>query len=372
MTTNFPTSIDSYSTKVDGVTNVMASHVNDLQDAMVAVQNHIQETFKRNLLACSLTHDESWQGGTTLSDLADDTYGPTLWNVLSTGSAPDITGEAGGSTDPFTRYFRCTFDAATVRAGIVQFLTAQQTAPWRGKVVSLSADLWGTNVSNLRMAVVVWTSTADSVTSDIVSSWAANPTLVANWAFIGTPADIAITSTRARKSVQNLTIPTNAVNIGVFIWTPDVEASGDLWNVARVKLEPGKTATEFVARDPGEELRLIEQFYEKSFALTTAPADGVANFNVMGAAPTTGLLQCNIFFKTRKRSTPTVTLYRGGQGATAGTWSYFAGGAWADPTSTAASGITTNGFYVEDAKAATFTAGNAHLMQGHYVADSRL
>jgi hypothetical protein len=380
MPSTFPGTVDSFSTKVDGPGNfIMASHVNDLQNAVVATETYLLEVadinakVEYNILPCSLTHDDSWQGGTTLSDIADDSYGPTLWTVLSTGSAPDVTGEAGGSIDPFTRAFRCTFDAASVQAGIVQFLTAQQTRPWRGQSVSLSADVWGTNVANIRMAVVVWTSTADALTSDIVATWGAgNPTLAANWAYIGTPASIAISGTRTRYSVENLTIPTNANNIAVFIWTPDVEASGDLWNVARVKLEPGATATAFVARDPADELRLIERLYEKSFAITTAPADGTVNYNIMGAAVTAGLLQCDVTFKTRKRSAPTVTLYRGNQGATAGTWSNFVGGAWADPTASAAQSVNTAGFYVENTKAATYTAGNAYLMMGHYVADSRL
>ena len=39
MPTNFPTNPDSYTTKVDGVDTVMAAHINDLQDAMMAVQD---------------------------------------------------------------------------------------------------------------------------------------------------------------------------------------------------------------------------------------------------------------------------------------------------------------------------------------------
>lgn len=41
MSTTFPTSIDSYSTKVDGVDDVLASHVNNLQDAVVAIETFI-------------------------------------------------------------------------------------------------------------------------------------------------------------------------------------------------------------------------------------------------------------------------------------------------------------------------------------------
>ena len=38
MPTNFPTNPDTYTTKVDGVDNVMAVHINDLQDATTAIE----------------------------------------------------------------------------------------------------------------------------------------------------------------------------------------------------------------------------------------------------------------------------------------------------------------------------------------------
>lgn len=41
MGTNFPTSLDSYSTKVDNVDNVMAAHINNVQDAVEALEAKI-------------------------------------------------------------------------------------------------------------------------------------------------------------------------------------------------------------------------------------------------------------------------------------------------------------------------------------------
>lgn len=38
MATNFPTSLDSYTTKTDNVDDVMASHINNVQDAIEALQ----------------------------------------------------------------------------------------------------------------------------------------------------------------------------------------------------------------------------------------------------------------------------------------------------------------------------------------------
>jgi hypothetical protein len=41
MASSFPGAIDSFTTKVDGVDDVMAAHVNDLQDAVVAIQTEL-------------------------------------------------------------------------------------------------------------------------------------------------------------------------------------------------------------------------------------------------------------------------------------------------------------------------------------------
>lgn len=319
MTTAFPQALDSYSTKVDGSDDVMAAHINDPQDAIVAIETYLRGArFDQNLLADSLTHEASWLAGTTFNDLTDDSYAGALWNILNdSGSfaAPDVAGVAGGGTDPFTRYMALTLDA-TAQIGICQFLTAQQTRALRGQVVSLSADLWGTGISNVRMAVAYWTGTGDAVTSDMVGTWAAgSPTLAANWAYIGTPADIAISTSRTRKAVQNLTVPTNANNLAVFIWLPAQEVSTDVLNVARVKLEPGAAATEFVARDPGEELRLISHFYTKSYAVGVAPGTNTLVNMAMAEAYSTSLASTNnAEFPVAMRTTPTITIY-----STAGT-----------------------------------------------------
>lgn len=218
-----------------------------------------------NLLADTLTHEASWLAGTTFNDLADDNYGPSLWNILNEANAPDVSGTAGGTNDPFTRYLTITLDGTT-QVGVVQFLSAERTKALRGKTVSLSADLWGTGIAAARMAVLIWTGTADAVTSDVVGTWGAgNPTLATNWNYIGTPAGITISSTRTRYSINNLLIPdttANINNVAVFIWTPSQEASTDVLNVARVKLEPGAVATDFTGRGQAAELREINNFVQ--------------------------------------------------------------------------------------------------------------
>lgn len=212
-----------------------------------------------NLLYHSLHHD-NWQEGTTFNDIADaTTYIGMMWLGLQNGQSPDITGSAGGSTDNYKRALTCTFDSASSQAGFVQFLSNEDTVGLRGKTVSVSADLWGTNISNLAMNVIVWTSTADSPTKDVVATWnnGSAHALATNWAFGKTSTAIAITTTKTRYSNNNISVPTNANNIAVFISTWDNEASGDLFNIANVQLEVGPVATAFVTMDDKEERKKV-------------------------------------------------------------------------------------------------------------------
>lgn len=202
--------------------------------------------YSKNLLYHSIMYAD-WTGA---NDVANDTYiNDTVWNHVNNGQAPDITAQAASSTDPLKQYLRCTFDSASSQAGIVQFLKSSDSVPYRGEKLSISADLWGTNITTLRMAVLEWQGTADAVTSDVVATWGAgDPTLAANWVYLGTPAAITITTGRARYEVENLTVGIGANNLALFIWTDAVEASGDLFNVARTQMERGPVATDFVAR----------------------------------------------------------------------------------------------------------------------------
>lgn len=300
MPTNFPGSLDTFTT---------LDH--SLSDAVVALETRARQNTD-NLLYDTLTHN-LWLAGTTFNDVTDDSYTATLWNALWNTNAPDISGQAGGASDPFVKYFRCTHDANS-QAGIVQFLEAEDTVPLRGKTLSLSADLWGTGVTSLRMAVLEWTSTADVVTSDVVGTWGTgNPTLAANWAYIGTPAAITITTTRTRYAVNNLIVGSSTNNLAVFIWTDAVEVNTDLWNVARVKLEVSNAATDFVPRPFTLEKYLINRFYAKTFAPDVAPAQSSASTTGAvygrGVVTTIGTIWGTWRPIPELRTTPSVTTY---------------------------------------------------------------
>lgn len=378
MTTSFPGALDSFSTKVDSVDYVLASHVNNIQDSIVAIQTEILTPVnggRPNLLYDTLTYD-LWLTGTT-NDFGDDQYlGGCLWNALQNGQAPTIQKVAAGSTDPFTHYLRVDFDSAASQAGIVQFLSAADSKRLRGKTVSISADLWGAAAgsTNMRMAVLEWAGTADTLTSDVVGTWATgNPTLAANWSYVGTPASIPITTTRTRCAVQNLTLSSTLNNLAVFIWTPDSEGSTEEFDVARVKLEIGSTATDFITQEFSKEFMSVQSFVETSYALGTTLgaasvlADGNNSAAFGRAATTTNLtvLGGGQFAVTKSRA-PTITLW-GYDGTISSVSNQLAGG----HVGTAAAGLAARGSIPSLTDAgAPYTIGNFYWFG--WLADARL
>jgi hypothetical protein len=93
------------------------------------------------------------------------------------------------------------------------------------------------------------------------------------------------------------------------------------FKMAQVKLQLGRKATGFKRRGHtiGEEVRMAQRFYEKSYALATDP----------GTATTTGVTQercsstnhlVSVWYKATKAKVPDVTLYNPSAANTTGTW----------------------------------------------------
>jgi len=112
VSSSYPDAIDSFTTKVDGVDSVLASHVNDLQDAVVAVETAIgaPPVFLTDVYSPIINGGmDIWQRGTSFATIADGTYGPDRWLYQKSGAMvhtlsqstdyPQIT--ANGATRKF-------------------------------------------------------------------------------------------------------------------------------------------------------------------------------------------------------------------------------------------------------------------------------
>lgn len=146
--------------------------------------------------------------------------------------------------------------------GIIQWLSAEDSAPLRGQVVSLSmkAGLTDVSLANFRMGIVQKTSgVADTIITDPINAWNAagtNPTLktvalgaTANQgdlSFANTPASISLGGGITSYKVENITISSSALNIGVMLWSDaTAQTAAAVWFLTDVQLERGSVSTAF-------------------------------------------------------------------------------------------------------------------------------
>jgi len=241
----------------------------------------------------------------------DDVYTLDRWNLISDGNdVLDVSQET--VTDLVGSNYAIKLDVETAkRGGIVQILEQKNTALLRGQTVSLSFKVKSANISALRAVVLTWAGTADTVTSDVVGTWAATPTWAANWTAENTPADLTVTSGWTTVKIEGIAIDSATVNnLAVAIWTPNEETIGDIVYISQAKLEIGSVSTPFVPLSFEEELRACQRYYEKSYNYGTVPGTditttdwGLVGFNTGSATSNQKLL--SFHFKVTKRINPT-------------------------------------------------------------------
>lgn len=76
MATNFPTALDSYTTKIDNVDDVLAAHINDIQDAIVATETKVgvDNSSNTSSIDYKLRNLPAQDGTTVISNLNADLW----------------------------------------------------------------------------------------------------------------------------------------------------------------------------------------------------------------------------------------------------------------------------------------------------------
>lgn len=137
-----------------------------------------------------------------------------------------------------------------------------------------------------------------------------------------------IGETSARSIVVDNTWQTSNTNypVGLLGGTKVASVTGATWQITGVQLEEGRIATPFEFRSYGEELRLCQRYYCKSFNIETTPAGGLSYTDGEHQVQLvdSGDPQIVIYWPVVMRTTPGVTLYNPRSGGTAGQWSTLA------------------------------------------------
>ena len=182
----------------------------------------------------------------------DDAYHLDRWYVLSdTNDVVDIT---QSSTAPTNQLYSCALDVETAnkKFGIAQIIENKNCTGLIGQTATLSFKAKASAVDkldNVKCAIISWSSTADSVTSDLVSAWGVegtNPTLASNLTYENTPANLSVTTSWATYSVSADIDTSSTTNVAVFIWSDVTDTTaGQFLYITDVQLEVAAAATDF-------------------------------------------------------------------------------------------------------------------------------
>ena len=203
---------------------------------------------------------------------SDDTFLLDRWILLSDGNdIVDVTQQSAGGVSGNENYIRLDVETAAKKFGILQVIETKNCKNLIGKTVSLSFEAKvtdATKLSDIRAVVLAWSSTADTVTSDIVATWEAEgtrPVLVANWTAENVDASLGVTTSWVKYTISGISIDTaSTTNVGVFIYQCNVAANdlaGIFLEITNVQLEYGSVATDFEYRQFGDELTKCLRYY---------------------------------------------------------------------------------------------------------------
>jgi len=249
----------------EGLDSILAS-------AMAAMTSGI---FRQALINGSFQinqHAVSQYTSTTSPANNDDTYLFDQWGLLSDGN--DIVDV---SQDGLAAKFEV--ETANKKFGIVQFIEYKDAIKFAGRTVSLqfkAKTVTGKAIRNIRAAVLSWNSTADSITSDVVSSWGSegsNPTWAPNWTAENTPSNLALVADAwTTYKIENISIDTESMtNLAVVIWVDDTDAAvDDLLYITDVQLNDGSVCLPYAQISFEEDLKRCMRYWQKSYNYNVA------------------------------------------------------------------------------------------------------
>jgi hypothetical protein len=306
---------------------------------------------------------------------SDDTYLLDQWILLSDGN--DIVDVTQGTDAAVGNgiYLQADIETVEKKFGFLQVIPNKdsQNLLSESDVVSLSFNALVSNaakLSRIKAMVLSWTSTADAVTSDIVSAWqgeGTSPTVVSNWTIEGDSGDLGVTASDVRYKLENVAINASGVNnIAVFIWSDDVgtnDTAGSLFKLTNVQLEVGPKATAFAPRPFQQEFDLCQYWMERIYSSTTSN-----QWLATGYADNTSSGFFRILFHIPKKAIPTITY-----SAAADFRVWYTGGSFQETTATAVPGNPYHSIYHASldftTASASLTAGDAIALSNDGTAD---
>lgn len=233
---------------------------------------------------------------------ADDTYALDRWNILTQTSTVAVTQitDVENTTPHMMRITQS--QASAQRFGVEQIIEAANCKDLRGQSVTLSARVRCSNSTTLRYAIIEWTGTANTVTSDFINDWTSGTYTAGNF-FTSTSTTVTATGSTALTANTLATVSLSATlgsstnNLVVLFWTDSTQAQNSTLDIGNAQLELGPKVTAFEREDITVTMaRCLRYYWAQTSSLigawgatTTAPTI-VVQFPVRMRSVTTAIL----------------------------------------------------------------------------------
>ena len=159
---------------------------------------------------------------------------------------------------------------ANDQGGLVYFMSNDDVQDYiaNGKLsFGIQLKTTAATIANARIGILKWTGTADAVTSDVVGTWASdgtNPTLATSWSYENTPANIGLTTSFARHTVEDVTVDSDTKNIAIFVWTDDgTITASDVIGFSEWQCNPGSTVNDFSTPSEANVEQQVKHYFEQ-------------------------------------------------------------------------------------------------------------
>ena len=200
--------------------------------------------------------------------VADDVYSFDRWYVLTQNAAAGcaVAQQTFQSNGRPHNVLLTQNQGTAGRIGFAQIIEGKNCTHLRGQQVTLSFDYRYSLADPVRYAILEWTGTEDSVTSDVVSNWTSTNFTTGNF-FISTTTTLSGTAnmtpsanTWTAATPLTVTLGSSFTNLIVFIWTENAPAQHNTLQLTNVQLEPGASKTDFDRRGFPLELSLAQRY----------------------------------------------------------------------------------------------------------------
>lgn len=290
-----------------------------------------------------------------LTSVADDTYHLDRWYALTQSGNVTIAQQSDQENGQPHNMRMTQPDVSAKRIGVAQIVEGKNCKHLRGSLACVSARVRCSVSQAIRYAILEWTGTEDSVTSDVVNNWTS--TSFTAGGFFNSPSLVVVATGSITPAANTWvaveghgTVSGAAHNLIVMFWSEGALAQSATLDIGLVQLEQASAATVFEYRAQEEVLASCLRYFPTII--------GSAGNNAMGIfahAVTSTIARLSFMLPVTPRVKPTgitvsnvshFNLPVASTGYSISAMSFDSGQVNTVNISATTSGITAGGFYI--------------------------